>query len=611
LLVVSAAARSEGKIMAQTGYSPISLYYSTTASAAPSAGNLVSGELALNITDGILFYKDNAGVVQTLATKVATSGTYTSITLTGGTANGVGYLNGSKQFTTGSALTFDGTNFGLGIATPTVNQGNALHINNATQSTLRLTNSTTGTASNNGVNIALFGNDFYINNQSGSSIFYISGSEQMRLTSTGLGIGTSSPGFKLQVIGTSQLSLSAAGTQQVLQLNNSDTTAGTQAVKLGFSSSGVTKASINAAVYGNDYMTFNVGSDTERMRIDASGNLGLGVTPSAWATYKAFDLGTQGSIASTSTQMTMFQNAYWNGTAMTYKASNAAGSYNIVNGQHQWNIAPSGTAGTAISFTQAMTLDESGRLLVGTTSATGAKIDSQGAVAGALEVFNGQNTSADAAAITRLTLGSQGGNWYIENQRSGAPLCFNNGTERARIDSSGNLLVGTTTSYARFVSVGGGTGSPAGAFLNNSSSQEVAGFLNQASGTSTLLTFFSGSFATQVGSISTNGSITLYNTTSDYRLKTVIGDVTGSGARIDALEPVEYEWKSSGERTRGFLAHKFQEVYPGSVTGEKDAVDAEGKPVYQNMQASTSEVIADLVAELQSLRKRVAQLEGK
>ena len=49
--------------MAQTGYSPIQLYYSTTASTAPTAGNLASGELAINITDGILFYKDNAGVL--------------------------------------------------------------------------------------------------------------------------------------------------------------------------------------------------------------------------------------------------------------------------------------------------------------------------------------------------------------------------------------------------------------------------------------------------------------------------------------------------------------------------------------------------------------------
>jgi hypothetical protein len=117
--------------------------------------------------------------------------------------------------------------------------------------------------------------------------------------------------------------------------------------------------------------------------------------------------------------------------------------------------------------------------------------------------------------------------------------------------------------------------------------------------------FYNGT--TETGSISLNGTTAvLYNVTSDYRLKTVIGAVSGSGERIDALEPVEYTWNSDGKQTRGFLAHKFQEVYADSVTGKKDDVDAKGKPVYQAMQASTSEVIADLVAEIQSLRKRLA-----
>jgi hypothetical protein len=115
----------------------------------------------------------------------------------------------------------------------------------------------------------------------------------------------------------------------------------------------------------------------------------------------------------------------------------------------------------------------------------------------------------------------------------------------------------------------------------------------------------------QIGSITQNSTTgVLYNITSDYRLKTVIGPVADAGQRIDALQPVEYTWNSNGSRTRGFLAHQFQEVYAGSVSGTKDAVDAEGKPVYQSMQASTSEVIADLVAELQSLRARVASLES-
>ena len=119
--------------------------------------------------------------------------------------------------------------------------------------------------------------------------------------------------------------------------------------------------------------------------------------------------------------------------------------------------------------------------------------------------------------------------------------------------------------------------------------------------------FYNYSDSATIGTITNSGGVaTLFNTTSDYRLKTVTGAVTGQGARIDALEPVEYTWNSDGSRSRGFLAHKFQEVYAGSITGAKDAVDADGKPVYQAMQAGSSEVIADLVAEIQSLRKRLA-----
>jgi len=115
-----------------------------------------------------------------------------------------------------------------------------------------------------------------------------------------------------------------------------------------------------------------------------------------------------------------------------------------------------------------------------------------------------------------------------------------------------------------------------------------------------------------IGSITQNGTAgVLYNITSDHRLKDVVGAVTGSGERIDALKPVNYTWKADGSAARGFLAHEFQEVYANSVTGTKDAVDEEGNPIYQQMQASTTEVIADLVAEIQSLRKRLAALEGK
>ena len=102
--------------MAQTGYTPISIYYSATATNTPTAGNLVAGELAINTADGKLFYKDSSGVVQTLATKATTAGTYSSITtsnLTIGTTQlGAGDASIMKNRIINGAMVIDQRNAG-------------------------------------------------------------------------------------------------------------------------------------------------------------------------------------------------------------------------------------------------------------------------------------------------------------------------------------------------------------------------------------------------------------------------------------------------------------------------------------------------------------------
>ena len=98
--------------MAQANYTPISLYYSTTAAAAPTSGNLVNGELAININDGKLYYKDNGGTVQLIASKDGASGSVTSVaqTFTGGIIS----VSGSPITTSGTlALTVAGTSGGI------------------------------------------------------------------------------------------------------------------------------------------------------------------------------------------------------------------------------------------------------------------------------------------------------------------------------------------------------------------------------------------------------------------------------------------------------------------------------------------------------------------
>jgi hypothetical protein len=183
-----------------------------------------------------------------------------------------------------------------------------------------------------------------------------------------------------------------------------------------------------------------------------------------------------------------------------------------------------------------------------------------------------------------------------------------------RLDSSGRLLVGTTTVGDNSKLTVVNSGNTTCSFQQSTAGFSCAEVVNTGTASvganSYFFSFRQSSSGSNIGSITYNNTNILYNNTSDYRLKTVVGSVVNAGERLDALEPIEYDW-NNGSRTRGFLAHKFAEIYPNSVCGEKDAVDANGKPLYQAMQASSPEVMADLIAEIQSLRKRVAQLESK
>ena len=351
----------------------------------------------------------------------------------------------------------------------------------------------------------------------------------------------------------------------------------------------------------------------EVARFDSSGNFGLGVTPSAWASSnKAIQVASRSALAQTASFETIVGNNWYYDTGGTnrYLATAASSLYLQGGGAHAWLNAASGTAGNAITFTQAMTLDASGNLGIGTTSpdifSRGygkiVGINDSGSSGAALEINS-------ASAYPAVELGRGGVRKAFFTAQSTAtefgnleavPLLFyTNSAERARIDSSGNLLVGTTSATGK-VGIEYDGGVVVGQNINDSANTT----------NSTLMQFLIQ--GTQVGTIKRVGatSAVIYNTTSDYRLKTVVGAVTGQGDRIDALKPIVFQWKEGGQQAKGFLAHEFQEVYANSVSGDKDAVDANGNPVYQAMQASTSEVIADLVAEIQSLRKRLAALES-
>ena len=171
------------------------------------------------------------------------------------------------------------------------------------------------------------------------------------------------------------------------------------------------------------------------------------------------------------------------------------------------------------------------------------------------------------------------------------------------LNASGNLLVGTTSSSSTntgsFIFSPGTSGYGGVLSIDHSTSNvSGSGFVNFNYNT------------TNIGSISQNGTTgVLYNIVSDYRLKESIVPISGGLARVNALKPSVYNWKSDGSTGEGFLAHELAEVVPFAVTGEKDAVDKDGKIKPQGI--DMSRIVPILVAAIQELTARVQTLEAK
>jgi hypothetical protein len=197
---------------------------------------------------------------------------------------------------------------------------------------------------------------------------------------------------------------------------------------------------------------------------------------------------------------------------------------------------------------------------------------------------------------------------------SSIPLRFyNNDTERMRIDTSGNLLVGTTSAsagntFGNGILVRGAT-KPFAAVTSASSGECAVGIGRSASTGNYIEFYYNTALTTFTGGISTDGSSTAYNTTSDYRLKENIAPMTGALAKVAQLKPVTYTWKESGSSGQGFIAHELQEVAPDCVTGEKDAVDADGNPIHQGI--DTSFLVATLTAAIQEQQAIITDLKSR
>jgi hypothetical protein len=242
-------------------------------------------------------------------------------------------------------------------------------------------------------------------------------------------------------------------------------------------------------------------------------------------------------------------------------------------------------------------------VLDGTTGLAGAATGALNGTLGATTPSTVAATTITASGVATFSAGSAASpaitttgdtNTGVYSPAADTIAWTTGGTERMRIDGSGNLLVGTTTQNGL-----GGTTIGAG------SSQPYV-LMNATAATSEPLTFRYNS--TTVGKITQTTSATSYVTSSDYRLKENIAPMTGALDKVALLKPVTYNWKLDGSDGQGFIAHELAEVCPDAVQGEKDAVNEDGSIKPQGI--DTSFLVATLTAAIQELNAKFEEYKA-
>ena len=501
--------------------------------------------------------------------------------------------------------------------------------------------------------------------------FTTSGSEQMRLTSTGLGIGTSSPDAKLDVtsvgtastytvtaviqdgnypasgnptlefngfiggngyrsgigsIGGQQLAFytpstfGVAPTRQMTLNESGNLGIGTSspASQLDVSRSGDATISLTSSGVqryqlitrsGGNFEVYDQSSAASRLTLTQSGNLGLGVTPSAWmSSYKALELvGGWAALSSNDGFGTAHLTSNCYATSTTAWAYKSASSYRAtryqmgIDGIHAWFNSVPGTAGNAITFTQAMTLDASGNLLVGGT------------------------TSPSGKANNFVNLGGSGGFWtksggvgYFGTFDNYAMILATNDTERARIDSSGNLLVGTTSTPVSGYNCFSESGADVQLILQRTGggdgyggigAQESYSFVNYGGTGGSLSTKF---YVTQGGACyNTTGT---YGTISDVKVKENIQDARGYLEDLCQVRIVKYSLKRESKTLPdklGVIAQELETIFPNMIEEQPDIVN--GKEILNTTTKSVkySVFVPMLIKAIQEQQAIIESLKAR
>jgi len=656
----------------------------TPALGTPSSGIVtnLTGTASININGTVGASTPSTGAFTSLSASGAT-------TLSGGTANGVTYLNGSKVLTSGSALTFDGANLGVGVASASEKldvYGN-LKIGTTANSNILNRSNTHWVQYNGGATT----NDTYIRIAStdaasiGRTIsLHTNGLERMRIDSSGnVGIGTSSPNSTLNVVGP-QTTFDTNVFGQVLVRS----TAAYNATPL---------AGIVFSVKYNAGGTYGVGSSIQGYKLNAGdGDFGQGLLFTAQANGAApvvvmratsTGLAVTGAISATTTI-----NGALNGTVGATTA--AAGTFTTLNAAFGTtaigiksapltDVRPGGSIFSTGGVISTVKLASQNINLVDvranelTTVANGrvtggyfqidnanAAVNSSGGQIGVYGLVNGiSNYTTGHQYGLYGRSGSGGTNGYgvvaalgsdvsisgkaallvvTDNTTDSVALFRNGAGEKMRLDSIGNLLVGTTTNATGVKLNVVGTGAAnfestqanaSGVVVrNNSANNDAPSILagNTNTGSSGLVTLYS---SLGTGSASntncfhlkaiTQGVAIYYlygngtsSFTSDVRLKKNIETArNGYAEDLCKLRVVKYQWNAnddSSPKELGLIAQEVEQVFPGLVQNAADQVQGITPKVLKAsvLPFMLLKAIQEQQALIESLTARIEALEG-
>jgi len=549
------------------------------------------------------------GTIPTLTagTTTGTAGIFTSGTITNLSATTSTFLGAITASTSvinvGSGQIYKDSSGNVGVGTASPSQ--LLHISKTGGAQIRVDSG----ASNVVSAIGSSGAAGYVGTTSNDSFQILTNNtERLRIDSSGfVGIGTTNPLNKLHV------KHSSAGAM-VLESSASDQ------VQITFrGTTGDRWAVGNNAATGGTGLNFDIydySASANRLRIDSSGNVGIGETSPSYkmeivssTSYRALMLKEPSALANI-------------GSNIRFQTKNGSGNYWDCGTISVRNNSSNMTAGsessymsffTASSGTEAerLRIDSSGKVGVGVSNpAARLHVDQENPANGITSIF--RNTSSASQTGSQIQITQNGIEDWAIGQPAGTSAfsvwsgrnAATTGTERLRIDSSGNLLVGTTSigpTNANYITA------------EVSSKMLRIGHSGTAN-SSPYIAFDYNGIRTGWIEQDTTSSVK-YNTSSDYRLKEDIAPISSAMNRITSLNPVTFTWKSDGNHGEGFIAHELMEIIPNAVSGEKDAVDSDGKPIYQGIDQSKivpllTAALKEAIAKIETLEAKVTALEA-